>query len=284
MLPTDRVWYVAYGSNTSTERLMLYLEGGRLGPRTYPGARDPRPPQLSRRATIRGQIVFSGRSLVWGGGVAYLDPDAPGTVAAVAHLVTVAQLADIVAQECGADPGTDLDLAAVVATRRACVADHPYGTIIHLGDDDGIPMVTFTCGDPGTLSPTEPTAEYLAVIAGGLRVHHGADLAEDGAPIGAVGIGATGEPGEDSSSKSDSDAGRSDAPSLPVARVGSARGPSALSPDALPVAPLRSARAPSALSPDALDLGSSWPWGQPAERRPARAPSPDRLDLPSPVG
>lgn len=200
VIPGERVWYVAYGSNMSTERLMVYLEGGQLGNRTYPGARDPRPPRISRGVRIRGRLRFAGTSAVWGGGVAYLDPAAPGSLAAVAHLVRMSQVADIVAQECGMDPGADLDLADLRPGGRAAVVDHRYGTIVHLGDDDGVPALTFTCAWPDGRSPTEPTPPYLATMAAGLRSHHrvdGTDLAHPalaGRPVSSEAPGPTVEP------------------------------------------------------------------------------------------
>lgn len=81
----DLIWYAAYGSNLSAERLHLYLQGGtpaggRLG---VPGARDPSPPRERRAVELAGSVYFAWESPTWGGGIAFLDPHAPGPVGRV---------------------------------------------------------------------------------------------------------------------------------------------------------------------------------------------------------
>src|SRR5215210_6185847 len=80
----DPVWYVAYGSNLSRERFRAYLEGGRPAgsQRHYSGGRDTTPPHQSRVLRLGGRLVFAGISTVWGGGLAFLDPDGEGEVVA----------------------------------------------------------------------------------------------------------------------------------------------------------------------------------------------------------
>src|SRR3712207_9491342 len=54
--------------------------------------------------------------LIWGGGMAIYDADAPGEVAARAYLITAEQFVDILAQEMRLEPGLDVDLAPVRET------------------------------------------------------------------------------------------------------------------------------------------------------------------------
>src|SRR5690349_14645403 len=128
----DLVWYVAYGSNMSSDRLGYYLEGGRApgASRDSDGARDRTPPRDRRPVGLDGSVYFARRSETWGGGVAFYDPDTPGTTAAVAHLVTVGQLSDIAHQEARRQPGTDIDLAAVLDSGRSSVGAGWYDTLV----------------------------------------------------------------------------------------------------------------------------------------------------------
>ncbi len=153
----DRVliWYVSYGSNMATTRLACYLRGGCPpgGNHSHPGARDTSEPRESVPVVIPGSVFFAGESRIWGGGRAFYDPDAPGTVAARAFLVTQEQFEDIHAQE------------------PAC-----YDRLVPLGTRDGIVMCTFTTRARGdVVTRNAPAPAYIATIADGLREGHGWD-------------------------------------------------------------------------------------------------------------
>ncbi|MDV7246102.1 MULTISPECIES: hypothetical protein [Rhodococcus] len=149
------IWYVSYGSNMATTRLACYLRGGCPpgGNHSHPGARDTTEPRESIPVVIPGSVFFAGESRIWGGGRAFYDPDAPGTVAARAFLVTQEQFEDIHAQE------------------PAC-----YDRLVPLGTRDGIVMCTFTTRARGdVVTRNAPAPAYLATIADGLREGHGWD-------------------------------------------------------------------------------------------------------------
>ncbi|MFC9705749.1 histone deacetylase [Streptomyces sp. NPDC056943] len=172
----SRVWYAAYGSNTHAERLGYYLAGGRPpgAARTFPGCRDPRPPERSVALVLPGRVYFAAESPVWGGGLAFYDAAADGTAWGVAHLLTVGQFSDIAAQEMYRPPGSDLDLTEVLATGRCPLGPGRYETLVRAGflDDresggDGLPVLTFTAPRPLPLRP--PSAAYLRHLAAGLH-------------------------------------------------------------------------------------------------------------------
>ncbi|MFF7632299.1 histone deacetylase [Kitasatospora sp. NPDC008050] len=192
------LWYAAYGSNLHLARLTAYLAGGRPlgGAREYPGCRDPRPPRDSRAIRLPGQLYFALESAVWTGGMAFYDPEAapdasagPGTdpgidpaaapapcggTAARAYLITAAQLSDLAAQEMHRPPGGDLDLRQVLREGRAVLGPGRYDTLIHPGDLDGRPLLTFTAPWPLAEAPlAPPSARYLHHLAAGLREAHG---------------------------------------------------------------------------------------------------------------
>lgn len=177
------VWYAAYGSNMSGDRLRCYLRGGRPegGARTYPGARDPRMPSRSRRVELGGTVYFATHSPVWQGGRAFYDPDAGGTAWARAHLVGVGQLSDIAAQEMYRAPGRDLDLHDVEAggVGRLRLGPGRYETLVRAGEIDGLPVLTFTAPwGMGDVAWAPPSAAYLRVLAAGLREAGGRSAAE----------------------------------------------------------------------------------------------------------
>lgn len=177
----DFVWYVSYGSNMHTDRLGCYITGGRPAgaARTYPGCRDRTPPRRSRGTLLTGGIYFATHSPVWDGGRALYDPHLPGTAAARAWLVTPGQFADIAAQEMYRDPDGDLDLAEVLHTGRAVLGPGRYETLLHAGDVDGYPQLTFTAGHRvGDVDPVAPSAAYLRMLAGGLEQAHGWTLTQ----------------------------------------------------------------------------------------------------------
>nr|WP_206038413.1 hypothetical protein [Rhodococcus sp. HNM0569] len=146
-------------------RLRSYLEGGRPpgAVHIHPGARDGSAPRASSPVTLRGSVFFAGESKVWTGGVAFFDPDGPGTVPARAYLVTREQFEDIKAQE------------------PAC-----YDRVLTLGHRDGLPMYTFTTrarGDAVRRNP--PAGAYLATMSKGLREAHGWDAEQAGSYLAA---------------------------------------------------------------------------------------------------
>lgn len=171
------LWYAAYGSNLSRERFTTYLSGGRPvgAAREYPGARDRRPPSDDRALLLPGRIFFAGLSLTWGGGMAFYDPDAAGTVYARAYRITAAQFSDVAAQEMRRPPGADLDLEPVLLRHRHTYGPGRYETLHLVGELEERPVLTFTAPTDHGLVPNPPAAGYLATIARGLREGHGLD-------------------------------------------------------------------------------------------------------------
>ncbi len=162
------VWYVAYGSNLRRERLGYYLTGGRApgAHAAQRGARDPGEPRAVRAMTIPGRIHFAGASRVWGGGVAFYDPAADGSVAARGYLLTQEQLNDLVGQETRQPRGTDLGLHRVSTDRPIRLPAPTYDTVLHVGTTAGLPMLTITSGH--ALDTAAPVAAYLWSVARGL--------------------------------------------------------------------------------------------------------------------
>ncbi|WP_063746893.1 hypothetical protein [Catenuloplanes japonicus] len=169
------VWYAAYGSNMHAARLGYYLKGGQPpgGRRTYPGCRDPSPPRRTAGAMLPGGIYFAGESPAWTGGAAFYDRHLPGAAAARAYLLTVSQFSDIATQEMYRPPGTDLDLTPLWAHGHLRLGDGRYETLVHAGDRDGHPVITFTApwsAHDAVLNT--PAPRYLEMISSGLHEAH----------------------------------------------------------------------------------------------------------------
>ncbi|MGK5445695.1 histone deacetylase [Micromonospora sp. URMC 105] len=177
----DLLWYVAYGSNMHATRLGWYLAGGRPpgGLRSYPGCRDCRPPRRTAGVLVPGGVYFAGESRTWTGGMAFYDPELPGTAAARGYLLTAGQFADIAAQEMHRPPDADLDLIAVAADAgRATLGPGRYETLLRVGVRDGVSMLTFTAPwRAAEVQWTPPAPVYLRMIAGGVREAHGWSVA-----------------------------------------------------------------------------------------------------------
>ena len=176
------VWYVAYGSNLSLDRLTCYVEGGCPpgGTRAHPGARDRTLPARSIPVELPGTTYFAGRSAQWGGGVAFYDHATPGRTAARGYLVSAGQFADIAAQEMHRAPRTDDPLEQLVlaplAEGRHEVGPGGYETVVDVGRHEGAPMLTFTAPHgAATAERSRPSAAYLATMARGLGEAHGWD-------------------------------------------------------------------------------------------------------------
>lgn len=174
----DLVWYVSYGSNMCADRLHHYLTGGQpVGARQASvGCRDHCRPRSSTRYELPGGVYFATESSAWGGGRAFYDSELAGPAVARAYLITSGQFADIAAQEMYRTPGADLDLVPVLATGRAALGPGRYETLLHVGDLDGHPLLTFTAPwHAADVTWKPPAPAYLRMLAAGLREAQGWD-------------------------------------------------------------------------------------------------------------
>lgn len=71
------------------------------------------------------------------------------------------------------EPGTDLDLTAVLAARRHSYGPGRYETLHLVGELDDLPVLTFTAPADHGLAHNPPAEAYLDRIGRGLRDCHG---------------------------------------------------------------------------------------------------------------
>ena len=149
--PTE-IWYASYGSNMNKDRFLTYIQGGAPeGSNTVQsGARDKTEPTGDIPIRFDGRMHFAYMSSRWGnGGVAFMDVDHAGHALGRAYKITSAQFDDVVAQENGRTPGVPdkIDLATVLTEQSDEVSKTAlYGTVLHIGDYHGAPVLTFTGG------------------------------------------------------------------------------------------------------------------------------------------
>ncbi len=168
------VWYAAYGSNLSSERFRVYLEGGPVphspDGRVQDGARDPAPPTGNGPCEIDRELVFAGSAKTWGGGgVAFLDADTDADIPTLgrAWRITLGQFEDVFRQENGLDEVIPIDLAALNDSGSITLIPQRYGRVELLTMIEGDPVLTITSPRrPEQLSAAHDS--YLKVIGEGI--------------------------------------------------------------------------------------------------------------------
>lgn len=166
----SHVWYAAYGSNVSWARFACYVRGGRPegARRTYDGCRDTSEPTGRRAIELPGHVIFGGLSTVWGGGMAFYDPEAPGPSYATAYRLTRQQFVDVWCQERRRPLGESLPFGRVVADGQWTAGGGRYDRVLAVGDVDGEPMLTFTFPVGCRPEARPPAPAYVATIETGL--------------------------------------------------------------------------------------------------------------------
>ena len=171
--PDEEVWYVAYGSNLLTARMLAYLEGSTKESLwgEHRGAKDPTIPRDDRRVEISLPIRFGGYSQRWDGGVAWCPHKAlleeKVTAVGRAWRVTRGQLADIVAQENRKEtrevsfPDRFPEPGEAFKTNNGLI-----DLLISLDPIIGIPALTLGSSHPPPPGP--PSLSYRAVLAAGM--------------------------------------------------------------------------------------------------------------------
>ncbi len=126
-----------------------------------PRRRDASPPQAQRPCRVPHDLDFVGELRTWGGGVAFLDHEhvAPAPTLGHAYLVTAGQFEDVAAQETGR-AHAEVEVAEVRACGSVTLGTGRYDRVVWLGDEDGIPQLTFTSPEPS--SAAEPAAPRSA--------------------------------------------------------------------------------------------------------------------------
>jgi hypothetical protein len=163
-----QVYYASYGSNLYEERFMVYINGGSLpgNQRVYSGTVDPTPPTDTAPVALPGAQFFAGDSRAWTGGVAFLDTSQQSSRSlGRAYRITGEQFSDVVAQENGGSAGrSTIDVTRAVDSASGVInTGGLYGQLVHVGDFQGAPVVTFTA----PFTARDAARDDIAVAASG---------------------------------------------------------------------------------------------------------------------
>jgi hypothetical protein len=146
-----RVWYASYGSNLHRDRFLNYIKGGQPegSSRTYDGCTDDTEPAGDipiRFAGARPHFALTSR--VWHGGIAFIDAQKGESAHGLgrAYDIAIDQFDEVVAQENGQSTlaANPVSLDEALATGRSEIGNGSYETILHIGDYEGAPVLTFT--------------------------------------------------------------------------------------------------------------------------------------------
>ena len=188
----EHVWYVSYGSNLNRARFLAYLQGGRVAGNdvVHGGCADTSPPLDDVALELSHALYFAGWSArSWGGTSAAFTTIAPQSASTLAraYLITRQQFAEVVRQENGNRAEVDdfdvkLEAARQHGHARMLTAG-VYTELIHCGERDGHPMLSFTASE-NRRDFRRPSAAYLRVIGTGLKECHGLRSGEVAAYLG----------------------------------------------------------------------------------------------------
>lgn len=194
----SEVYYASYGSNMRQDRFHAYIQGGTVkgSSRVYGGCKDNTLPKDDIPVRFEHPIFYAMRSSVWHGGVAFLDYSETGDSLGRAYLISSGQFDDVISQESGYQAkGHHVDLDGAVANRVVQDSRRVYGTLVHVGDYNNRPVMTFTSrfntedamyGDMRFPSRTgkgvgsrfmgnSPSGSYMRMIGQGLEETFGFD-------------------------------------------------------------------------------------------------------------
>lgn len=169
------VWYACYGSNIREERFLCYINGGTPpgALRNFVGCSDKSRPKQSKPITIDHQMYFAKHSPTWnGGGICFLKPekDISARTLGRTYLINAGQFSDLVRQELKYEGEITIDFEELRDKGYYnCLDDGRYGLLLHLGDIDGVPVITFTSEVYLKDEINKPDETYLITIIKGLK-------------------------------------------------------------------------------------------------------------------
>ncbi|APG60690.1 hypothetical protein [Christiangramia salexigens] len=184
MQNNDLVWYACYGSNISTQRFLCYIEGGTPpgAKQTYKGCENKTRPSKSKPVSINRELYFAQKAPTWnGGGVAFLNPEKTEIHKSFGrkYLITKDQFKDLLRQELNFEGEIQVDFELLSKNGSLnCMPEGRYGQLLYLGEDESIPVVSFTSEKYLDGELNAPSDAYLTTIIKGLREIYELDDAE----------------------------------------------------------------------------------------------------------
>ncbi|MDC3411916.1 hypothetical protein NC797_02605 [Aquibacillus sp. 3ASR75-11] len=167
------VWYSSFGSNLCEDRFLCYIKGGQPAGSTKSekGARDNTSPVDVQAIELDYPLYFASYSSRWDGGVAFIGTSSSETNKSLGrmYLITKEQFVDVVRQENETDDIT-INFESILEKGSIMVRESLYGNVLHVGDQDGIPIFTFTHKeDMNKREFTQPSERYLRMLISGYK-------------------------------------------------------------------------------------------------------------------
>jgi len=168
-----QVWYSAYGSGLSKENFACQILGGQSAGinHIYKGTTDKTLPTRDEFISLPYSIYFAGHCEPCNGGHIGITtaPSQNTHTIARAHLVTVDQFKELVAQQNDRRDVTDLPFKAAIEQGHATITDgtSSYDELVFCGIKDGIPMFALTTTNP-QLPYLPPSPGYARLLSIGL--------------------------------------------------------------------------------------------------------------------
>lgn len=176
------IWYASYGSNMRESRFLCYIQGGAAEGATIPepGCRDQSLPLEKRTITIPHPLYFTGNSDRWGGGgIAFIghNKERERPTQGVMYKITGEQFMDVVYQENLTAQQFPISFEDTIRSGLQQVFSGRYGTMMYLGQEEDVPIFTFTANQDGTDEDYRaPSKRYLTTLFRGLYEHYGWDI------------------------------------------------------------------------------------------------------------
>ncbi|MFV0388218.1 MAG: hypothetical protein ACK5NT_05635 [Pyrinomonadaceae bacterium] len=170
-----QVWYASYGSNILESRFHCYIIGGqpKRSKKTYNGCTDKTLPQDKKEIYINRELYFAKRSASWGScGVGFINPEFNDKVQTLGrmYLITSEQYVEIVKQENNDNGELLIDFKKAKEKGSLIIKEKSwYGNLLFLGEQNGVPIFTFTNEKNLTEEINAPSEEYLLTIISGLK-------------------------------------------------------------------------------------------------------------------
>lgn len=169
------LWYACYGSNIKKARFLCYIQGGtpKGAIKSFPGCSDPTEPIDSRPFTIKRELYFAKESVTWnGGGIGFLKPEKDSSFKTYGRIykISLGQFKDLLKQELQVTEDVPVDLERLRCEGFFnCLPEGRYGHLLHLGEIEGLPVVSFSSERFLKDEINPPTEAYLSTIMSGLR-------------------------------------------------------------------------------------------------------------------
>lgn len=184
------VWYASFGSNMWKDRFLCYIQGGKVeGMNMHcSGSWDKSLPRDVIWKVVPHKLFFArSSSHAWGkGGVAFLNSEIDDKEKAFMCLyrITLEQFNDVLLLENYRSLDVDIPLVDIhhldylVKNNTMtvdCLKDGWYSTVVLLGKEDNIPILTMTCSNTavekcksGEIPMCAPAKEYANTLVEGL--------------------------------------------------------------------------------------------------------------------